>query len=190
MQPEYANEEEEQQVEDNATKKEQQVEDSVTGSGSSSSKDVSIPIQGKVRRTPAYLQDCVSGEGLSDLDEEINLMLFITSNDPISFEKAAKSPKWREAMDLEIKSIEKNGTWELTTLPIGAKQIGAKWVFKTKLNENGKVDKLKARLVTKGFSQKFGIDYTEVFAPVARWDTIRMILALASCRGWDSISSI
>jgi len=131
------------------------------------------------------LQDCVSGEGLSDLDEEINLMLFIASNDPISFEEAAKSPKWREAMDLEIKSIEKNGTWELTTLLIGAKQIRAKWVFKTKLNENGKVDKLKRRLVTKGFSQKFGIDYTEVFAPVARWDTIRMILALAFCRGWD-----
>jgi hypothetical protein len=56
------------------------------------------------------LQDYVSGEGLSDLDEEINLMLFTASNDPISFEEAAKSPKWREAMDLEIKSIEKNGT--------------------------------------------------------------------------------
>ena len=88
-------------------------------------------------------------------------------------------------MDLEINSIEKNGTWELTTLPYGAKRIGVKWVFKTKLNENGKVDKFKARLVAKGFSQKFGIDYTEVFAPVARWDTIRMILALAACRGWD-----
>jgi len=179
VQPVYDNAEEN----DNA-EEEQQVDNSATGDSSSatgdnstrtissSSEAVSGPVQGRVRRIPAYLQDYVSGEGLSDLDEEINLMLFTASNDPISFEEAAKSPKWREAMDLEIKSIEKNGTWELTTLPHGAKQIGVKWVFKTKLNENGKVDKLKARLVAKGFSQKFGIDYTEVFAPIARWDTI------------------
>ena len=112
-------------------------------------------------------------------------MLFTASKDPISFEEAAKSPKWKEAMDLEIKSIEKNGTWELTTLPTGAKQIRVKWVFKTKINKNGKVDKLKARLVAKGFSQKFRIDYIEVFAPIARWDTIRIILAHTACRGWD-----
>ena len=179
VQPVYDNAEEN----DNA-EEEQQVDNSATGDSSSatgdnstrtissSSEAVSGPVQGRVRRIPAYLQDYVSGEGLSDLDEEINLMLFTASNDRISFEEAAKSPKWREAMDLEIKSIEKNGTWELTTLPHGAKQIGVKWVFKTKLNENGKVDKLKARLVAKGFSQKFGIDYTEVFAPIARWDTI------------------
>jgi hypothetical protein len=179
VQPVYDNAEEN----DNA-EEEQQVDNSATGDSSSatgdnstrtissSSEAVSGPVQGRVRRIPAYLQDYVSGEGLSDLDEEINLMLFTASNDRISFEEAAKSPKWREAMDLEIKSNEKNGTWELTTLPHGAKQIGVKWVFKTKLNENGKVDKLKARLVAKGFSQKFGIDYTEVFAPIARWDTI------------------
>ena len=65
------------------------------------------------------------------------------------------------------------------------KKIGVKGVFKTKLKENGEVDKFKARLVAKGYSQQFGIDYIEVFAPVARWDTIRMILALAMCKGWS-----
>ena len=71
-------------------------------------------------------------------------------------------------MDLEIEAIERNETWELTDLPKGMKKIGVKRVFKTKLNENGEVDKYKARLVAKGYAQQHGIDYTEVFAPVAR----------------------
>ena len=88
-------------------------------------------------------------------------------------------------MDLEIEAIEKNETWQLTTLPKGAKKIGVKWVFKTKLNEKGEVDKCKARLVAKDYAQQQGIDYNEVFAPVARWDTIRMVLALAAQKGWS-----
>lgn len=87
-------------------------------------------------------------------------------------------------MENEMQAIEKNGTWELTDLPEGARTIGVKWIFKTKLNERGEVDKYKARLVAKGYAQKHGIDYMEVFAPVARWDTIRMILALAAQRKW------
>jgi vacuolar-type H+-ATPase catalytic subunit A/Vma1 len=59
-----------------------------------------------------------------------------------------------------------------------------KWVYKTKLKENGEVDKLKARLVAKGYVQQQGIDYTEVFAPVVRMDTVRMIVALAAQKGW------
>ena len=113
------------------------------------------------------MEDYVSGEELSE-QEENNLMMCTAFSDPMFFEEAIKSPKWKEAMDLEIKAIEKNGTWELTTLPVGAKRIGVKWVFKTKLNENGEVDKYKARLVAKGYSQQFGIDYNEVFAHVAR----------------------
>jgi hypothetical protein len=65
------------------------------------------------------------------------------------------------------------------------KKIGVKWVFKTKLNEKGEVDKHKARLVVKGYAQRQGIDYSEVFSPVARWDTIRMLLSLAALRGWE-----
>ncbi|PRQ32401.1 putative RNA-directed DNA polymerase [Rosa chinensis] len=130
------------------------------------------------------MEDYVCGEGLS-VEEETNLMMFTAYSDPMSFEEAAKSSRWREAMELEIKAIKKNETWELTTLLVGAKGIGVKWIFKTKLNENGEVDKYKARLVDKGYTQQLGIDYTEVFAPVARWDTIRMILALAACKGWS-----
>lgn len=81
-------------------------------------------------------------------------------------------------------SIERNQTWSLVTLPNGAKAIDVKWIYKTKLNELGEVDKFKARLVVKGYAQEYGIDYTEVFAPVARMDTVRMIIALAAQRGW------
>ena len=73
----------------------------------------------------------------------------------------------------------------MTELPAGAKKIGVKWIYKTKLNEFGEVDKLKARLVAKGYAQKHGMDYTEVFAPVARMDTVRMIIAVAAQRSWS-----
>ncbi|PNX60516.1 copia-type polyprotein, partial [Trifolium pratense] len=87
-------------------------------------------------------------------------------------------------MNQEMQSIEKNQTWELTSLPDGANVIGVKWIFKTKHNEKGEIDKHKARLVAKGYNQKHGIDYDEVFAPVARWDTIRSILAIATRESW------
>nr|KYP40285.1 hypothetical protein KK1_038399 [Cajanus cajan] len=88
-------------------------------------------------------------------------------------------------MDAEISAIERNNTWELITLPLDAKSIGVKWIYKTKCNEDGKIEKHKARLVTKGYSQQHGIDYNEVFAPVVRWGTIIIILALATLKGWN-----
>ena len=62
--------------------------------------------------------------------------------------------------------------------------INLKWVFKTKLKENGEVDKYKARLVAKGYKQQYGVDYTEVFSPVARHDTIRLVVVLAAQNAW------
>ena len=68
----------------------------------------------------------------------------------------------------------------LSELPSQTKAIGVKWIYKTKLNKRGEMDKHKARLVVLGYAQKYGIDYTEVFAPVARWDIIRLIMAVAA----------
>ena len=78
-------------------------------------------------------------------------------------------------MDAEITAIERNDTWELCDIPKGQKTIGVKWVYKTKLKENGEVDKHKARLVAKGYKHEFGVDYKEVFALVARHDTYNQI---------------
>ncbi|GLT50492.1 hypothetical protein SLA2020_239750 [Shorea laevis] len=104
--------------------------------------------------------------------------------DPLTYEEAVKEEKWQKAMAKEIGSIERNQTWELTDLLEGHKTIGVKWIYKTKLKENGEVDKFKARLVAKGYKQEFGIDYQEVFAPVVRMDTIRLVIALVAQNSW------
>lgn len=111
--------------------------------------------------------------------------MFVGEDDPVKFEEAINSDKWKKAMEAEINSIEENNTWELVDPPTGAKIVGVKLVYKTKFNEKGEVDEFKARLVAKGFLQTHGIDFHEVFAPVARWDTIRVILALAAQRRWN-----
>lgn len=137
------------------------------------------------RQQPSWMQDYVSGEEVSEEEDDLmNFSLYVSSDDPVNFYEAEKEEKWKEAMRTEIHSIEKNHTWELVHIPPHAKKIGVKWVYKTKLNEEGKVEKCKARLVAKRYAQTAGIDYTEVFAPVARWDTIRSLLAVSAQRGW------
>jgi hypothetical protein len=88
-------------------------------------------------------------------------------------------------MNQEIDSIEKNKTLDLIDFPSHKKSIGVKWVYKTKLNEKGKIEKHKARLVAKGFSQQPDTDYGETFAPVARLDTVRTLLAIATQHKWQ-----
>ncbi|GJT06761.1 ribonuclease H-like domain, reverse transcriptase, RNA-dependent DNA polymerase [Tanacetum coccineum] len=102
-----------------------------------------------------------------------------------NYKEASSDQKWIEAMKVELDSINKNNTWELTTLPKGHKAIGLKWVFKTKKDANGDIIKHKARLVAKGYIQEHGIDFEEVFAPVARMETIRLLLAIAANNKWE-----
>ncbi|KAJ3689816.1 hypothetical protein LUZ61_018980 [Rhynchospora tenuis] len=87
-------------------------------------------------------------------------------------------------MDEEIAAIEKNDTWKLVELLEGCQPIGVKWVYKKKMNAEGKIERYKARLVAKGYRQKAGIDYDEVFAPVARMETIRLLISLAAQFKW------
>jgi hypothetical protein len=117
------------------------------------------------------------------MDENVEALL-VEMEEPSNYSEAAVSQDWVEAMDREMQSIEKNKTWELVKLPTGKKPIGLKWVYKLKKNSDGEVVKHKARLVAKGYVQKFGVDYEEVFAPVARLDTVRVLLALAANQGW------
>jgi hypothetical protein len=116
------------------------------------------------------------------IDLQSNFALF--TQDPIYFEDAIKEEHWINAMNEEMESIKKNDTWDLVDLPKEKECIGVKWVYKTKYKANGEVDKHKARLVAKGFAQEYGVDYNETFAPVARLDTIRMVLAIAAQHNW------
>lgn len=82
-------------------------------------------------------------------------------------------------MRTEYHTLVENNTWELTDRPANKKILTNKWVFKLKKNQDGSMDKYKARLVARGHEQRAGIDYEEVFAPVARYETIRTLLAVA-----------
>ncbi|GAU36545.1 hypothetical protein TSUD_277510 [Trifolium subterraneum] len=148
---------------------------------SSDDEGESVQLPPRIRKTPAKLGDYVIG---SQLDDQHNLAIYVPSDDSKSFDEAEKMEIWRKAMDQEMEAIENNNTWQLTTLPHGANVIGVKWIYKTKYNEKGEIEKHKARLVVKRYSQKHGVDYNDVFAPVARWETIRAILALAPNKNW------
>lgn len=108
----------------------------------------------------------------------------MAESEPVNEEEALSDPKWICAMKEELESIEKKGTWELVDLPLGKKPIGVRWVYKVKANPKGEVIKHKARLVAKGFLQREGIDYEEVFAPVARLETIRLVVGIAHNNNW------
>lgn len=95
-----------------------------------------------------------------------------------------ESIHWKKAMDEEKAAHQKNGTWQMTQLPIGGRAIAGKWVFKRKTNSSGEITSYKARYVAKGFTQRYGRDYYETFSPVVRHSTIHFLFALAAQKGW------
>jgi hypothetical protein len=113
--------------------------------------------------------------------------------DPNSYREAMAAPdaaRWLEAMDEELASLRDNSTWELVPRPAGVKPIKCRWVFKKKFLADGSLERYKARLVAKGFLQKEGIDYEEVFAPVSKHATLRVLLSIVAAedlhlRHWD-----
>ena len=115
---------------------------------------------------------------------EENQELLLVDDEPTSYEKASAERNWKQAMESELQSIERNNTWTLTKLAPNHKAIGLKWVFKLKRDAVGNVVKHRARMVAKGYVQEKGIDFKEVFAPVARLETIRLILELTTKENW------
>ena len=111
--------------------------------------------------------------------------------EPENYYKVKNDPyekEWRIAMNDEISSLERNGTWKLISkeeIPKDRRLIKCKWVYKIKQGPDGDLDKFKARLCAKGFTQIEGVDYDEVFSPVLRHGTIRLLLSLAAINDWD-----
>lgn len=110
--------------------------------------------------------------------------------EPKSYNEAILSnqkEQWISAMNDEMQSLNDNCTYELVKLPENRQAIGCKWVYKIKTDASGEIQQFKARLVAQGFSQKFGIDYDQIFAPVVRQATFRVLLAMATKRSMKII---
>jgi ATP-binding cassette subfamily B (MDR/TAP) protein 1 len=112
----------------------------------------------------------------------LNYILLTDGGEPLSYEESLQdgnSSKWELAMKDEMSSLLKNKTWELTTLPEGKEALQNKWVYRVKTEHDGS-KRFKARLVVKGFQQKKGIDYSEIFSPVVKLTTIRVVLGIVA----------
>ena len=106
---------------------------------------------------------------------------FISMVEPHKVYEALEDPNWVIAMHEELNNFKRNDVWTLVEKPEECRNvIGTKWVFKNKQDSHGNVVHNKARLVAQGFSQVEGIDYGETFAPVARLESIRILLAYAN----------
>ncbi|GJW33369.1 putative ribonuclease H-like domain-containing protein [Tanacetum coccineum] len=109
---------------------------------------------------------------------------FLSQKEPKKVIQALEDPSWVEAMQEELLQFKLQKVWKLVDLPNGKRAIGTKWVFRNKKDEIGIVVRNKARLVAQGYTREEGIDYDEVFAPVARIEAIRLFLAYTSFMGF------
>ena len=106
---------------------------------------------------------------------------YVSLIEPKNAQQALEDECWIAAMQEELQQFERNDVWTLVPRPEGINVIGTKWIFKNKSDEFGNVVRNKARLVAQGYTQVEGIDFDETFAPVARLESIRLLLAVACC---------
>lgn len=116
-----------------------------------------------------YLQESEQNDPC--LEDHITLKQALTSS---------TNEQLLQAMKSEFNSMEKNIVWELVQLPQGCRPIGCKWIYKTKRDSKGLIDRYKARLVAKGFTQQAGVDYNETFSRVFTKDSFRVMMALVA----------
>ncbi|RVW96831.1 Retrovirus-related Pol polyprotein from transposon RE1 [Vitis vinifera] len=103
---------------------------------------------------------------------------------PNNIQEAWENPDWRKAIRDEMHALEKIGTWEVVPKPKEKVPVGCKWVFTIKYKGDGSIERYKARLVAKGYTQTYDIDYQETFAPVAKMNTVHVLLSLATNLEW------
>jgi hypothetical protein len=137
-----------------------------------------VPHNEPPRRSQRARRSVISDDYEVYVSEEIQM-----EGDPTSFEEAMRSAysfKWLDAMEDEMRSMSVNKVWDLEKIPKGAKTVGCKWVYKTKCDSNGNIERFKARLVAKSFTQREVIDYIETFSPVSCKDSLRIIMMLVA----------
>ena len=103
--------------------------------------------------------------------------------EPMTIDEAKMQPdwpRWEEAINTKLKSLEDAHTWNVVECPRNTNIISCKWVFKIKKNAAGKIDKYKARLIACSFTQQYSVNYDETYAPAARLALLRLILAITS----------
>ncbi|NBX98326.1 hypothetical protein EBQ81_05715, partial [bacterium] len=134
--------------------------------------------EGPINRGPRGVRRL---EGFMELSERILMTL---TGEPQSYMAAMVSPdkpRWVDAMTVEMGALERNKTFGAPMdLPKGMKALKVKWVYKIKFRADRSIERYKARLVAKGFLQEHGVDYTEIFAPVAKLSTVRLLFAIAT----------
>ena len=142
--------------------------------------DEQIPIQRprKAQQPPSRLQDFeVICNNIVDDDGELIHYAIFADCDPLRLEEVVQDDRWINAIEEEIKAIEKNNTWQLIDIPVRKKAIEIKWIFKTKKKLNGEVERYKTRLVAEGYKQQPGIDYQKVFSLIARIEIVKLIVS-------------
>jgi len=104
--------------------------------------------------------------------------------EPQHYNEASKHSCWQQAMQDELNALATNNTWTISSLPPDKTAIGCRWIYKIKYKSDGSIDKYKARLISKGYTQIEGLDFLDTFAPVAKLTTLRLLLALAAANNW------
>ena len=160
----------------------------------------------RIHKAPSYLQDYTynllvskPSPGASyDINQCISYANINTSHKafvsarsveikPEFFHQAIRSKAWQQAMDKEISALELNHTWDVVPLPSGKTPIGCKWVYKIKYNPDGSVERYKAQVVAKRYTQQEGLDYSETFSPVTKSISVRVLLCIAAVKCWGLI---
>ena len=127
----------------------------------------------RVTTLPSHLRDFHYFFALASLQE------------PQTFREASSNPLWQQAMKEGLDALHKTGTWDLVDLLSGKTAIDCKWVYKIKTRSDDTVDRYKACLVARGFTQEYGIDYEETFAPVARLSSVRTLITVYATCKWS-----
>lgn len=175
------------------------ISDPITDTSSNippSSPTISLPTRKSTRSTkpPSYLKDFIFPKpkhwcnlvSFDSLPEKHKLLIdaHMECIKPTLYQEAFTDDNWIAVMDKEIQALQNNQTWDFVILPKGKKAISCKWVYRIKKNDDGSIERYKVRLVAKGFTQKYGIDYHETFSHVIKMSTVRYLISVVASKHW------